>query len=83
MRMINVQIVADKVGFSRGQIYKLTRVGKFPPGCKVGRAMRWPEHVIDGFIILYWGLNEPLPEMNEQTRAQIHDCVTRAKTDQT
>lgn len=50
-RILRLQAVMERVGYSRTQIYEKVKNGTFPRQVKLGdRAVGWPEHEIEAFL---------------------------------
>ncbi|WP_298078743.1 AlpA family phage regulatory protein [uncultured Cardiobacterium sp.] len=79
MKMLKCEQVAEIIGCSRSTLYERIINGSFPDGIKRGNAKRWPDYVAYAWNILYWGLNEPLPEMAEETLKEVRSSVEIAK----
>lgn len=79
MRMLKADQVAEKIGYSRPTLYAKVSRGEFPRGKKMGTSNRWPDYVVDAWNILYWNLNEPLPDMAQETLEEVRACVAVAK----
>lgn len=79
MRMLKADQVAERIGYSRPALYAKVAKGEFPRGRKMGAANRWPDYVVDAWNILFWDLNEPLPEMAPATLDEVKACVNVAK----
>ena len=45
----------------------------------MGAANRWPDYVVDAWNILFWDLNEPLPQMADKTMEEIEGALKSQK----
>lgn len=79
MKMLNIGQVAERLGMGKSTVYKMSRDGLFPAGKKAGRAMRWPDYVVDGYMIMLYDLPEPIPQMSDISRAEIKRCISAYK----
>lgn len=79
MQMLGAKQVADKIGYSKSELYRKIRSGGFPPGQRVMNTTRWADYIVDAWNILYWNLNEPLPEIAPETMEMIEECIAVAK----
>ena len=50
LRLIGIADLQDKLSVSRSTVYRLAAKDDFPPPVKIGRAVRWPEHLVDGWL---------------------------------
>lgn len=78
--MLKAGQVAERIGDSRAALYAKTAQGASPQGKKMGAANCWPDYIVDAWNILFWNLNEPLPQMTDKTLEEIRECVEAAKS---
>lgn len=71
MALLKIREVCSKVGFGRTKIYEMIKNKKFLPGHFDGHNRRWKEEEVDAFRILYWGLDEALPDISEESLRNI------------
>ena len=50
LKLIGVADLQEKLSISRSTVYRLTANEDFPRPLKIGRAVRWPEHLVDGWL---------------------------------
>ena len=79
MRMINAREAMQIVGFEKTKFYQMVANKEFPAGKRVGVSTRWPDYIVQGYAIQYWGLDEPMPEMAESSLAEIMTCVAKVR----
>ena len=79
MKMLKADQVAERIGYSRAALYAKVAKGAFPRGKKMGTANRWSDYVVDAWNILFWNLNETLPQMADETLEEVRECVEIAK----
>lgn len=51
-RLLGVRDVANRLGVSTRQVWKLVRLGRLPAPVRLGRSVRWRESDISEFIRL-------------------------------
>ena len=52
VRLLQIEEVSKRVGFSKSQIYRLIAAGQFPAPLKVSaRAVRWRSDEIDEYVM--------------------------------
>lgn len=76
-KLLRLPEVSAIVNFGKTKIYKMMDEGTFPKGVCDGRYRRWPKDEIIAFRILYWGTNEKMPPINNQTREKLEQYVKK------
>ncbi len=79
MKMLKAKQVAERIGFSTSELYRKIAAGAFPKGKKMCGSTRWADYIVDAWNILFWGLNEPLPNMAEETLREVEGCIATAR----
>lgn len=69
-QLIKISEVIKIVEFKKTKIYKMINNGTFPPGFSDGIYRRWSKNEIQAFRVLYWGLNEKIPKINNLNEIQ-------------
>lgn len=79
MKMLKLNQVVEKLGFSRSKVYKMMENGEFPSGQKIGRNRRWCEDHVNTYIIMYWDLPDTPPNLDAEVFNSLKEKVKKAK----